>query len=376
MSQCRWPLLLLASCVGMADLGGEPPAMTVTDGGPQPMPMPMQPDAGTADAGAPDAGPRDAGAADPCAAVQCGANARCVAGQCGCNPGFIADGGACLAGDPGIPALRSETQVCEAYRRGLVVSAPQPFTKTAATCDPGTLSRGGLDDALGRLNMYRYLSGIGPVSDSASQNTSAQACSLVSAWNPAGQAAHSPPPTATCYTPEGASGAGSSNIAWGPRSPGGAIDQWMEDYGNDTTFGHRRWLLNPPLGPVGVGYYEGGNNYGSASCITVFNSSGGGPRPAVISWPPPGFVPVQLVSMAWTAQGDVPFQDAGIVITGATGTPYAATLYILQGSYGGSGALRIDRNGWAPRAGETYRVTLTGEGHAPVQYEVKPIDCP
>ena len=43
--------------------------------------------------------------------------------------------------------------------------------------------------------------------------------------------------------------------------------------------GHRRWLLNPPLNPVGMGFYQGGNNYGSAACIRVFSGGGAGPNP-------------------------------------------------------------------------------------------------
>lgn len=344
-------------------------------------PAPAGVDAGAdAGSGVPvrDAGPGfvDAGPQDPCARLRCGAGAACAAGRCRCVPGYVEDGGACLPGDPGVPALRSEAQVCDAFRRGSVASTPMPFTKTAMACDPGMLARGGLDDALARLNMYRYLAGLAAVADSASDDANAQACALVSAWNPAGPQAHAPPQSATCWTAQGAAGAGSSNIAWGSRSPMDAIDQWMIDWGNETTFGHRRWMLNPPLGPVGFGYYEGGNNYGSAACLGVFGSSGSGPRPSFVAFPPPGFVPVQLASMTWTVQGDVPFQDAGITVTGAANESFAASLYVLQGGYGGSGALRIDRTGWSPAAGQTYRVRITGEGHAPVEYDVKPVSCP
>ncbi|MBL8956205.1 MAG: hypothetical protein JNK82_35865 [Myxococcaceae bacterium] len=51
-------------------------------------------------------------------------------------------------------------------------------------------------------------------------------------------------------------------------------------------------------------------------------------------------------------------------------------MYVLQRGYGGTSALRIDRQGRAPMAGQTYRVVLTGERHAPLEYDVKPIPCP
>jgi hypothetical protein len=371
-----WAVLSMSACVGFVDEPPRPLTMTITT---TTHAMDAGLDGGAVVTPGVDAGPSstpDAGPADPCAAVQCQSGAHCVQGHCACNAGFIADAGMCFPGDPGIPALRSREQVCEAYRRGMVVTDSSPFSKSSAMCDPGVVSRAGIDDMLNRLAMFRYLAGLGPVNDDAADNERAQGCALVSAWNPAGPQAHFPQPSATCYTAAGAAGAGSSNIAWGCGSPANSIDQWMDDYGNDTTFGHRRWLLNPPLGPIGFGFYVGGNNYGSAACLGVFGSSGGGPSPRVVAFPPPGFVPANLCQTTWTAQGDLPFQDAGITVTGASGTNYPASLYFLQGSYGNSGAVRIDRNGWSPMSGETYHVVISGEGHEPVTYDVMPIDCP
>lgn len=324
------------------------------------------------------AGGSGGGAADPCAAVSCGAGSRCVAppAHCECSPGFVADAGACLPGDPGVPALRSQDQVCAKYHLGVLTRTGDGFTVTAATCDQGVLSRDAIDDALTRLNLHRWLAGLGPAGDDASADDAAQKCALVSAWNPAGPSAHFPQPGATCYTPGGASGAGSSNLAWGCGTAADAIDQWMIDSGNDTTFGHRRWLLSPPLGPVGIGLYRGGNNYGSASCLGVLGSSGGGPDPGVIAYPPPGFVPLELAQWTWTVQGALPGGTLGATVTRASdGAAQDVTLAPLQGSYGYSSALSLTRNGWSPAAGETYHVTITGTG-APLTYDVKPVHCP
>jgi hypothetical protein len=322
------------------------------------------PDAGTPPV--PDAGPPpipDAGPPpDPCVSVQCAAGSYCVAGTC-------------LVGDPGDPALHTQAQVCDAWAAGHVVTDNSPFSKSQTTCDPGTLSPMGIGDALTRLAMHRYLAGLGPVMHDGPSDNDAQQCALISAWNPAGPSAHFPQPTATCYSQGGAAAAGSSNIAWGPGDPAGAIDQWMEDFGNETTFGHRRWLLNPPLGPVGFGFYEGGNNYGSASCIEVFGSSGSGPSRAFIAWPPPGFVPTDIAQMTWTVQGDIPTANVTVAITDGTGQTLDSTATLLDGNYGFSDAVRIDRNGWSPAAGQTYHVTLSGDGHAPLSYDVKPVAC-
>jgi hypothetical protein len=362
--------LFLTSCVGVV---GDEPTAASDAGSVGPDASTPMPDAGMHDAGTstPDAGP-----ADPCASVHCGSGAHCAAGACSCDVGFIFDAGSCFAGDPGIPALRSQQQVCDAYAAGRRVVDNNPFSKSSMSCDPGTLSMQGLSDTLTRLDMFRYLAGLGPVAVDMSSNAAAQACALLSESNPAGQQAHSPPPTSTCYSSAGAGMAGESNIAWGCNGPADCIDEWMVDNGNESTFGHRRWLLNPPLGPIAFGYYEGAGQYGSASCIEVFNASGQGPNPSFIAFPPPGFVPLELTQWDWTVQGDLPYQDAGVTIHDSSGASLNATLVPLSGNYGFSDAVMIDHSGWSPAVGETYHVAITGEGHAAIEYDVKPVSCP
>lgn len=320
------------------------------------------------------------GAFDPCSAVRCSANARCVLNptRCECSPGFVSDAGTCEPGDPGVPALRTQAQVCAAYaesQRSRVIG--QDFTRGSSMCDPGTLAREAIDDALARLNFHRWLAGLGPVRDEASQNVIAQACSVVSAWNPAGAQAHFPPMTATCWTSAGAQGAGSSNIAWGSSSAPDAIDQWMIDYGNDTTFGHRRWFLSPPLDGVGIGFYRGGNNYGSASCAAVFGGGNQGPSPAWFSFPPAGFSPTSITRWTWSVHGDIP-QNAptATVIRASDGMSLGVRVEVMQGGYGRLNAVTLVRQGWDPAAGQTYRVVLDGTGGPRREWDVKPVDCP
>lgn len=364
---------------------GTPPPTTDDDAGV----VTTTPDAGTpaTDAGITppvDAGtttpPVDAGV-DPCAGITCtAAGARCdrTLARCVCGPGFTGDGSSCMPVMPGSPETRTSTEVCSAYRAAQMRrDMGDGFTNSTNTCDPGALSRGALDDALTRLNFYRWLAGLGPTADDASANTTGQACALVSAWNPAGPQAHFPQSTATCYTPSGAAGAGSSNIAWGARDASDAIDLWMIDFGNETTFGHRRWLLNPPLSPVGIGHYRGGNNYGSASCISVFGSSGSGTSPPFVAFPPPGFSPTALTQWHWTIHGNIPLGSATVTVTRLSDMMEMPTrLEVLSGSYG-QPAVVIFKDGWNPAAGQAYRVRLSGQGGLGlVEYDVKPTDCP
>ncbi len=279
---------------------------------------------------------------------------------------------------PGDPNLHTREEVCAAWAAAQVENAPNGgFTKSDAMCDPGQVSREGLDDALRRLDFHRWLAGIGPAREGEANHAAAQACALISAWNPAGQQAHSPPASATCYTPAGASAAGSSNIAWGNGTAASAIDQWIVDRGSESTFGHRRWLLNPPLSGVGIGAYQGGNNYGSASCIIVFGSGGASTGPDTIAYPPPGFVPQELARLGWTLQGRVPQRNLTVTVTAqSSGMVMPTTITALIGNYGGSSGLYLERDGWQPTAGETYQVEVGGDGAQPFRYAISPVDCP
>lgn len=391
MGQARWLSVAvaaaLAGCMGVSDpalvtvsLAAGPPSLP-TDGGAG---GGAADDGGAAtDAGATDAGPVDAGlpdgGVDPCASVSCEVGARCEPStqQCVCLPGYTMGAAGCEPVMAGTPATRTQAEVCGATSMMQVrKAAGDGFSASTMTCDPGTLSRDALDDGLARLNYFRWLVGLGPTTDSASDDDAAQKCALVSAWNPAGPGAHSPSSSATCYTPEGAAGAGSSNIAWGAADAADAIDLWMIDFGNETTFGHRRWLLNPPLNPVGLGHYRGGNNYGTASCIRVFGGSGTGPTPNWLAFPPPGYVPQQFALWHWTVHGNIPLNGTTASVRRVSdGADLPIQLQILSGFYGQAAAALL-RDGWNPVAGETYHVTLTGQGGAgTIEYDVKPVSC-
>lgn len=375
---------LLGGCVGLAEparFADDGPGAASMDAGADGGP-PAGRDAGGTDSGVDsgvDAGEADAGSSQACP-QGCQANAACHSGVCVCNPGFELNGNNCVAPMPGTPAARTRAEVCSAFARAQMSRANgDGFSVSSATCDPGRLSRDALDDALARLNFFRWLCGLGPTTDDDSDNAVAQKCALISAWNPAGQGAHFPEPSAKCYSAEGAAGAGSSNIAWGSGDATYAMDLWMKDTGNETTFGHRRWLLNPPLGPVGIGHYSGGNNYGSAECIRVFGSSGGGgvTPPPVVSFPPPGFSPAAYAQWVWTVHGALPSNPTVKVTRASDGASLQTNYEVLSSGYG-QPAAKLERVGWMPTVGETYHVVLTGTGGATdtVTWDVRPVDCP
>jgi hypothetical protein len=312
----------------------------------------------------------------------CRANAHCLGGTCPCDPGFADDGaGHCQAVDPGDPASRSQAEVCSAWQAGHQTVASSPFTPGANTCDPGSLPPEAVVDALRRLNLFRWLVGLGPTTDDPTQDPNDQACADISANNPAGPQAHFPDPSSTCYSSAGAAGAGSSNIAWGCDSAADAMDQWMEDDGNETTLGHRRWLLNPPLGPVGLGFYSGGSGtWGSASCLGVFGASNPGPNPSWYAYPPPGYAPLETVSGIWSLHSGQWGVDAiTVTITRASdGATLPVQMLPLSGGYGqDAAAWQLDpSSGQGFTAGETYHVTISHLSGAPdFTYDVMPVQC-
>jgi len=160
-------------------------------------------------------------------------------------------------------------------------------------------------------------------------------------------------------------------------SPAQSIDQYIQDNGNGTTLGHRRWVLNPPLNPIGIGYWQTGGMYGNASCLRVFASKGTGPKPNWNAVPPAGFAPLPMVQYAqWSFEGSL----AGIA--GATAsvlrvddnTPLAVTQQTLVQGYG-QDAMSFKPKGWTAQAGKTYRVTISGLGVGKIVYDVKPVSC-
>ncbi|HEY4179526.1 MAG TPA: CAP domain-containing protein [Kofleriaceae bacterium] len=299
-------------------------------------------------------------------------------GSQGCTNGTVSNGIECVPADPNDPAQRAQADVCTRWAADHVLTDNHPFTAgSGGDCDDGTLSAGGKADALKRINGFRWLVGLGPTTESASLDATDQECAnMESWWNfSGGGSPHAPPSTTKCYTATGASGAGMSNIAWG-QGPALSIDQFMEDDGNETTLGHRRWIMNPKLGPVGIGYWEGGGTYGSAECLAVFGQSGTSNVPKWVSQPNPGFVPVVITTWTWSFSSALAgTANAQIAMTRMSdGMSLPVTRMTLSQGYG-QDTISWKPMGWTPAAGETYKVTVSGLTQGDVSYVVKPISC-
>jgi len=193
---------------------------------------------------------------------------------------------------------------------------------------------------------------------------SQQACAIMMYQN--GSINHSPPLSWDCYTPEGAAAAGSSNLAMGSSAPVDAIDMYIYDWGNDTTMGHRRWILYPPYDSAGIGHA------GSFNCLNVFSWGGSSARPWV-AFPSPGPYPAQAVLGAWTFSGNnVGAATTVAVVKESSGTDLGVSATLLGGSYGLS---TVSFDPGEATAGEAYVVTVSGLGGDDVVYRVRIVDC-
>lgn len=275
--------------------------------------------------------------------------------------------------DTGAP-LDPVAMVCERWLEDRADMSEGTWTGEVNGCMAGEPGAPGRENALKLVNLYRSLAALPPVSHDAGRDEKAQVCALMMHAN--GQLSHDPPANWECFTAAGAEAAGSSNIAGSQGVI--AVDLYMVDDGNDTTMGHRRWILSNSLGPIGLG--STANN----SCMWVIGGQGGA-NAAWTAWPPPGIVPLAAIHVpqvpwanvdetGWTIQSDgIDVSKAQITITEG-GIERPVSLTPLLGGYGSTYAISIRPQGWVSEAGKTYVVQVNGVPQ-PFTYEVQVVTC-
>lgn len=181
------------------------------------------------------------------------------------------------------------------------LTVPVGWTGSIAGCVPGSTSSAYEAATLATVNYFRAMAGLpdtvtlDPVSNSKDQQSALMTIAQ-------GQLSHTPPPTFACYTPGGAEAAANSNLAIGAAGPD-AITLYMEDPGSGNTgVGHRRWILYPPQTVMGTGSTSGVNGpFQGSNSLWVTGPFGARPTsPEFVAWPPPGFVPRQIVYPRWS----------------------------------------------------------------------------
>ncbi len=234
------------------------------------------------------------------------------------------------------------------------------------TCDPGTVDKAFQNATLERINFFRAMAGVpSEITFSSVSNEKAQAAALMMSVNDA--LSHNPPPDWTCYSSLGALGAGSSNLIIGAYG-WVAIYYYMKDpgTGNDAV-GHRRWILYPQTQVMGSGDIPPQPEYAPTNALLVFDEHLWETRPATrdnfVAWPPPGYVPYQIVFPRWSfSYPKADFKNALVSISSA-GVNLPLVQSAVENGYGENTLVWIpnglnDGGSW-PNPGSDTRYTVT-----------------
>ncbi len=234
----------------------------------------------------------------------------------------------------------SREQVRQFYNAVYAASEGVPINSTAniANCVAGANSPDFQNAVLWRINWFRAMSGVpAAVIFSSSENDDDQSAALLIAAN--NQLLHyGIPPSWSCFSPQGTNAAADSNLALGVNGPE-AITGYIWDYGAaNAQVAHRRWLLYPQTQVMATGDVPAQSTYAAANATWVLDANNGGPRPDTtapyVAWPPPGFVPFQVVFPQWSfALSNADLSTASVVMQ-SNGVPMSVAVQPYETGYG------------------------------------------
>lgn len=225
------------------------------------------------------------------------------------------------------------------YRKEfLQASTPIEWTGSIEICEAGVTSQAFKDSILRRMNYFRRMAGVPLLEGFKDEyNTIDQAAALIMAANE--NLSHHPDADWKCFTETGYTGASTSNLVLGTNGPN-AINAYIHDFGgNNTAVGHRRWILYPNTLFTGTGDipYNEAINY-STNALRAWDENIWAERPPTrhpyVAWPPPGFVPYQVVYQRWSfSYPDADFGSA-LVTVEQNGEPATVIQYDPHDGYG------------------------------------------
>ncbi len=188
------------------------------------------------------------------------------------------------------------------------ITVPTGWTGNVASNIPGATTQAFKDAVAARINWFRAMAGVPPqIAISPVYSGKDQQAALMFSANR--QISHSPPSNWLDYSAEAAEAAANSNICYGFFNDPGCVAAYIIDWGsNNAEVGHRRWILYPQTMTMGTGDVPqsgpAANPYPPANALWVFDGLYGTARPATraayVAWPPPGFVPYQVVGPRWS----------------------------------------------------------------------------
>jgi hypothetical protein len=253
-------------------------------------------------------------------------------------------------------------------------------------CDPGETLSEERELTLARINWFRAMAGVpADTQEDPAATRKTQAAALVVAAN--GRIAHEIDPSWRCYSDDAREGAKVSLLGTGANGPEAATNFMRDDGPANAGAHHRRWLLYPQSRFIGLGDVPHGDKARAASGFTAFDGLYGSNRPPVlhdyVAWPPPGWVPYQVVFPRWSfALQGADFSDAHISVM-ADGRSLPVSIELSDKEAGEPAIIwRVgaeqDENAFKPSRDTVYRVAIDnvrlGDSVRHYSYDVKVFD--
>lgn len=201
-------------------------------------------------------------------------------------------------------------------------------------CLAGTLSDNFRAKAFDAINFQRVLAGLSPVTEHAMASSDAQEAALVFQRN--GFVAHEWTDTPHCDSAAAKRGA-EGNIYSGPDQTAATMAAgFVADPGEaNTAVGHRRWMLRPAAGTMGIGA-----STNTGSIVTRVTTNTDPKKPLFTPWPNNGYAPAQLEPngrwslSSFSMMNEEVFANAKVQVWRAdTGEELTVTQYPLQYGY-------------------------------------------
>jgi hypothetical protein len=294
----------------------------------------------------------------------------------------LAQGGTCI-----VPITRTKDEVCQKFASDWPKQAPSDYTLPDDHCTPATIGSGAEADALRRVNLYRWLAALGPLTVNDEWSTHAAACSIIQAH--LDDINHYPPADSTCYTELGGGASSESLLDIGAHTPADTMDDLIWDWGqrNYHELGHRWWLLHPGLTEIGLGFSFPADGR-RATCVR--DTAGEYiDRPAdltgAVAYPNLGRSPYELIDREAHARPvDYPLEwsltlSDAIDITAASARAYRETASGYASVEATSGPIDSFHGLWIDLAEEpapgTYLVLVSGTGIGDFGYRSKIERC-
>ena len=194
-------------------------------------------------------------------------------------------------------------------------------------CQAGQPSTEFQNATIGAANWFREMAGLRAVTvDAAASRRAQEAALMMHAQN---SLSHFPGANWACYTSAGAESAGRANLTLGVIGARGVSGQIEDPGASNLALGHRRWLLFPPLTEVGLG------STSRAGVVEVIGAFGDAQSESPwIAWPPPGYVPHDVVFPRWSiSRPGADFSGASVSVT-RNGQSVAVTMLPIMDGFG------------------------------------------